>query len=90
MAEGTIRTSEAAAEAAAAFIKLSELVDADAKATISADSALHTTDDLRARAYAHILWVPIARMWTLFATCGCHSPVLPSRDLVLCQPLPGE
>lgn len=87
MAEGTIRTSEAAAEAAtgdllqaevgrtqakvtrlsslapvpgsdhdglaevaeAASAKLAELVEADAKALVAADGALHVVDDIRAR-----------------------------------------
>lgn len=90
MAGGTIRTSEAAAEAAvndllqtgegavqakavrlsslapvpgssdhdglaevaeAASIKLAELVEADAKAAVAADGALHATDDLRAQTF---------------------------------------
>lgn len=88
MAEGTIRTSEAAAEAATgdllqaevgrtqakvtrlsslapvpgssdhdglaevaevASAKLAELVEADAKALVAADGALHVVDDIRAR-----------------------------------------
>ena len=85
MAEGTIRTSEAAATgdllqaevgrtqakvtrlsslapvpgssdhdglaevAEAASAKLAELVEADAKALVAADGALHVVDDIRAR-----------------------------------------
>lgn len=78
MAEGTIRTSEAAAEAAAGDLLqagvgepqanvtrlsslapvpgsgdhdgLAELAEADAKAAVAADGALHVADGIRARA----------------------------------------
>ncbi|WP_165443590.1 hypothetical protein [Olsenella sp. Marseille-P4559] len=43
MAEGTIRTSEAASA------RLAELVEADAKAAVAADGALHVADGIRAR-----------------------------------------